>query len=291
MRSKQLVASLSLVAIAFASTAIAGVALAPNAAAAGSNSLTVKAGEYTYKVSGSPKSGWTEIIFDNAGVEFHMLGMAQLKKGVTVKQLTKALESEDENAANALVVGDGTVAPLPGFLGPNEKTTLMTKLAAGHYGIFCFFPAPDGRTHLAHGMVGTLDVSSGKSSLTPPKDGVVDVTIGDDGITLPTSGLPRSGWAKVTNSTSVSRSLILARYLSPTATYEQGTAYFDQYFQTGKVPAGDPPAAIAGGVTSVAPGSSAYFQLALKADRYVLTSSNDEVDDDPNELHVDFTVK
>jgi hypothetical protein len=255
---------------------------APAAEAAGSNNLNVKAGEYTYKLSGSPKAGWTQINFDNAGVEYHVFALIKLKNGVTTKQLKNA-------AFQAIADGDGTAGAQTGLLGPGEKTAVITKLAAGHYGALCYIPAPDGESHIAHGMVTTFDVSDGKSSLTPPKDGVVDVTIADDGITLPSSGLPKSGWAKVTNATSVTRDLLLAKYLTPDATFESTDAYFDAYFQ-GQAD-GDPPASVNGGVDGLAPGGSAYFQLAFKSGRYVLVSANQDVDDDPNEFYVDFAIK
>ena len=62
--------------------ALTAVGMSP-AGAAGSNKLTVKAGEYTYEFSGKPKAGLTEIVFDNQGIEDHMMGLVQLKKGVT----------------------------------------------------------------------------------------------------------------------------------------------------------------------------------------------------------------
>jgi hypothetical protein len=262
---------------------------APAAEAAGSNSLNVKAGEYTYKLSGNPKAGWTQINFDNAGVEYHVFALVKLKNGVTTKQLKNAALSQQDGAFEAIADGDGTTGAQTGLLSPGEKTSVITKLAAGHYGALCYIPAPDGESHIAHGMVTTFDVSEGKSSLTPPKDGVVDVTLADDGITLPSSGLPKSGWAKVTNTTSVNRDLLLAKYLTPDATFESTDAYFDAYF--GGQAQGDPPAAINGGVDGLAPGGSAYFQLAFKSGRYVLVSQNQDVDDDPNEFHVDFTIK
>ncbi len=213
MRQKGLVRRLCTVLMLGAVTAgLAGVSAAP-AGAAGSNSLNVKAGEYTYKLSGSPKAGWTQINFENAGVEYHVFSLIKLKKGVTTKQLKSAATSQDNAAFEAIADGDGTAGPQTGLLGPGEKTSVITKLAAGHYGALCFVPTPEGEPHFQHGMITTFDVGSGKSSLTPPQDGVVDVTIADDGITLPTSGLPKNGWAKVTNSTSVNRNLILAKYL------------------------------------------------------------------------------
>lgn len=289
MRQKGLVRRLCTVVMLGAVTAgLAGVSAAP-AGAAGSNSLNVKAGEYTYKLSGSPKAGWTQINFENAGVEFHVFSLIKLKKGVTTKQLKSAATSQDNAAFEAIADGDGTAAPQTGLLGPGEKNSVITKLAAGHYGALCFVPTPEGEPHFQHGMITTFDVGSGKSSLTPPQDGVVDVTIADDGITLPTSGLPKNGWAKVTNSTSVNRNLILAKYSTPDATYETTSVYFDAFFQ-GQAQ-GDPPATLLGGVDGLSSGSSAYLQLAFKSGRYVVVSSNQDLDDDPNEFHTDFTIK
>jgi hypothetical protein len=275
-------------ALGVAAAGLAGVGAAP-AGAAGSNSLNVKASEYTYKLSGSPKAGWTQINFDNVGVEYHVFSLIKLKKGVTTKQLKSAATSQDNAAFEAIADGDGNAGPQTGLLGPGEKTSVMTKLAAGHYGALCFVPAPDGESHLQHGMITTFDVSSGKSSLTPPQDGVVDVTIADDGITLPSSGLPKNGWAKVTNSTSVNRNLILAKYLTPDATFETTSAYFDAFFQG--TAQGDPPAALLGGVDGLSSGASAYLQLSFKSGGYALVSENQDLDDDPNALHVDFTIK
>jgi hypothetical protein len=267
-----------------------GVA-ATSAGAASSNKVTITAGEYTYKVSGSPKPGNVEVEFKNAGVEYHMMGVVHLKPKVTVKQLKTALLSNDPSAGKNLTVGDGNVADTPNVLGPDQATTTIANLPAGHYGLYCFIPAPDGKSHIEHGMVKVFDVKGGKSSYKPPTDGVAEVSITDAGITLPSSGLPANTWVKVTNNTSVARDLTLAEYLTPDATYESGTAYFNDFFSTGKLPAGDPPASINGGITGLAPNSSGYLEVSLKnGSKYVLTSSNNEVDNDPNQLHADFTA-
>ena len=65
------------------------------------------AGEYTYKMSGSPKPGNVEIAFKNGGVELHMMAVIQLKPGVTVKQLNTGLKSNDDSAMGKLTTGQG----------------------------------------------------------------------------------------------------------------------------------------------------------------------------------------
>lgn len=264
---------------------------APAASAAGSNKVTVTAGEYTYKVSGTPKPGNVEIVFDNAGTEYHMFGIVSLKPKVTAKQLKAAFLSDNESASDKLVAGDGDIANTPGFLGPDQATTTITNLPAGHYGLFCFVAAPDGSPHVAHGMVKVFDVKGPKSTLKVPTDGVTEVSITDAGITVPSTGIPAKTWVKVTNDTSVTRDLSLGEYLTPDATFETADAYFNEFFTTGKLPAGDPPASINGGVGAIAPGSSAYVEISLtNGGKYLFVSSNNELDDDPNELHIDFTV-
>ena len=290
MRRKYLGARLS--AVLAVCVAVGGIAAAaaPTAGAAGSNTLNITAGEYAFKVSGSPKSGPTQLHFTNEGTEYHMLDIEPLTKGVTLKQVKTAAASDDESAGDALA-GKGKVVSSPEILGPGEHTTVITNLPAGHYALLCFFTAPDGKTHAAHGMVKLVDVSSAKSSLTPPKDGLVPVTITDDGITVPASGVPGHGWAKVTNGSSATRDLTLVRYLSSSATFDEANTYFSQFFQTGTLPDGAPPAAIAGGVQGIPAGGTGYVQLDMKPGRYALVSDTEDDQDGSALIHQDFTVK
>jgi hypothetical protein len=262
-----------------------------NAAAAGSNTLTVKAGEYTYVLKGSPKAGWVQINFQNAGVEDHMMAMFKLKPGTTGAQLKQAVLSSDQNAFQKIAApgGDPTVFGAPSLLSPKASTTTMTKLPPGTYGILCFVPAPDGSPHAAHGMYKVFTVS-GKSSAKPPTDGVINVAIDDSVITAPSSGLPKHGWVKVTNNATTGRDLTVAKYTSDSATFDQANAYYNEFFSTGKAPAGEAPATLDGGLGGVAKGGTGYFEVDLDNGRYALVSSNQDVDNDPNPLHTDFTV-
>jgi hypothetical protein len=262
-----------------------------SAGAAGSNTLTVKAGEYTYVLKGSPKAGWTEITFQNAGVEDHMMAVFKLKPGTTNAQLKTAVLSNDQNALQKIAApGDPTVYGTPSLLSPKASTTTMTKLTAGTYGMVCFVPAAsDGKPHAAHGMYKVFKVS-GKSSATPPTDGVTQVSIDDSGITVPSSGLPAHGWVKVTNNTSVGRDATIAKYTSADATFDQANAYFNDFFSSGKAPEGTPPATLDGGIGGIQKGGSGYVELDLDKGRYVLVASNQDIDNDPTPLHLDFTI-
>jgi hypothetical protein len=286
-RAARLSAALAALVVVSATLAVS----TSGAGAASSNTLTVKAGEYTYQLKGSPKAGWVQIDFENSGVEDHMLAMFKLKPGTTNAQLKKAILSDDQDALGKIAApgGDPTVFGTPAPLSPKASTTTMTKLAAGTYGLVCFFPAPDGTPHAAHGMYKVMKIS-GKSSAKPPTDGVSNVTITDSGITAPSSGVPAHGWVKVTNSATASRDLSIAKYTSDSATFDQANAYYNEFFSSGKVPAGDVPATLDGGVGGLAPGGVGYFEADLANGRYTFVSSNNDADNDPNPLHLDFTV-
>ena len=45
----------------------------------------------------------------------------------------------------------------PDCSAPVQTTTNIMELKAGRYGIFCFVPAPDGKSHVEHGMVKVFD--------------------------------------------------------------------------------------------------------------------------------------
>jgi hypothetical protein len=259
------------------------------AGAAGSNALTVKAGEYVYQLKGSPKAGWTQITFDNTGVEDHMIAMFKLKKGVTNAQLKKAILANDQ-AAIGKISAPGNVSGTPALVGPGQKTTTLSELPAGHYGMACFVPAPDGSPHAAHGMFKVFDVAAGKSTLKPPTDGVADVTLTDTGITTPSGNAPKNLTAKVTNSGTTPHSFQLIK-LNTGRTLDEAKVYFDSLFNTGKAE-GEAPGTLVGGVESVAPGGMAYLEWSLPAGTYayVSTDGNAPDDDYAKGLKGEFTI-
>jgi uncharacterized cupredoxin-like copper-binding protein len=261
------------------------------AGAAGSNTLTVKAGEFTYVLKGSPKAGWTQINFDNAGVEDHMMAVFRLKKGTTNAQFKKALASPDGSGLEKISASDPNVSGTPGVIGPGQKTTVLTELTAGTYGLACFIPTTDGTLHVEHGMFKTFNVS-GKSNLKPPTDGVFDVTIEDTSVTVPPGDAPKSITLKVSNEGTTPHGFQLVQ-LADGKTIDDANNYFNEFFGSGTAPAGDAPGVLVGGVESIAPGSMAYLEWTLPAGNYGYLSTGG--DDPPNDdytkgLHGEFTI-
>jgi hypothetical protein len=279
--------------------ALAALALVPTtlaltgggAAAAGSNTLTVKAGEYAYQLSGKPKAGWVQIDFDNAGQQDHMMAMFKLKKGTTNKQLKGALLSDDQSALGKIAApgGDPSVGGGPALVGPGQKTTTLTKLPAGTYGLACFVAAPDGSPHAAHGMYKVFTVK-GKSNLKPPTDGVADVTLNDTTITVPPGNAPKSLTVKVTNDGTTPHSFQLVK-INDGKTLDDVKAYFDTLLGTGKAE-GEAPGTLVGGVDAVPPHGVAYVEWSLPAGNYGYVSTDGDApnDDYTKGLHGTFTI-
>jgi hypothetical protein len=268
------------------------VSTAP-AGAAASNTLTVKASEYTYVLKGKPKGGWVQINFVNAGVEQHMMVVFKLKPGTTNKQFEQALMSNDDSALGAvadLSGGDPTLGGTPALLGAGEKTTTLTKMPAGTYGLACFVPAPDGRPHAMHGMAKVVKVK-GRSSVKPPKDGVHDVTLSDTTITVPSGNAPKHVTLKVTNEGTTPHSFDIVR-LADGKTLDEVKTYYDTFFSTGALPEGDPPGVLVGGVESVPSGGTSYVEWSLPAGSYAYVSTDGDApnDDYAKGLHGTFTI-
>ncbi len=226
----------------------------------------------------------------NGGIEPHMTVVFQLKPGVTAKQFETAMSSDDQSAAPDIFVGNGQpVDSTPGLVSPKENVSTIAVLKAGHYGVLCFVPAPDGSPHFMHGMVKVFDVAGSKSSFKPPTDGVTEMSVSDSTVTLPSSGLPKSGWVKVTNTSTVNRDLTLAK-LAAGVTFEQADADYNTFFNTGKFPTGSAPATVTS-LSGIAPGSSGYILVTTSAGDWAALSSNNEAQDNSGEVHTLFTVK
>ena len=137
--------------------------------------------------------------------------------------------------------------------------SMITKLSAGHYGLMCFIAASDGAPHIAHGIVKVFDVSSSNAWLHTA-DRRRHPTLTDSAATVPATGLPATGWTKITNNGTTNRDFNVA-LLNGTTTPAEADAYFGQFFNSGTAPTGTPPQILAGGVIQIPKGATAYMQL------------------------------
>jgi hypothetical protein len=270
--------------------AIAG-STAAVAAAGHSSTLDVRAGASACDVSGSPKSGWVQVDFSNDGAQNQVMGLVLLKKGVTAEQVLAAVTSNDDAEFGKIAASQDAISGLPELIGPDQKTSTVTRLKRGHYGVFCVVPtASDEQTDITASMVHVLDVSGAKSSRRPPTGRVTSITLTDTAIGVPAGGLGRLVRAKVTNKGTTPHTFTLVK-VSDGSTLDDVKAYFDALFSTGP-PAGDPPGVIVGGISDISPGATAYLVQTLAPGRYGYVSTDGDApnDDYTKGMHGEFDV-
>ncbi len=187
---------------------------ATTAAASGADAVDITMREYAYTISGDLKPGGT-IRLSNQGTQFHMMGLAKLKEGKTIADVTTLLQQlaqgppeEPSTTAGAgagatttTAAGDtGTTVAgggeeegdpfaeiadevgAPGtIMGPGQKADItVPDLAEGTYAMICFLPVEgdaDMTPHAAKGMVGQLTVAGDKAD-EPTADATFKVEAG-----------------------------------------------------------------------------------------------------------------
>ncbi|MEA2901236.1 MAG: hypothetical protein QOH36_1123 [Actinomycetota bacterium] len=185
---------------------------ATTAKANGADAVDVTMKEYAYTIGGDLKPGGT-IRLSNQGTQFHMIGLAKLKEGKTIADVTALLAqfaegppdepTTTEPAAGATTTteagGPTTTAAgaaeeedpfaeiadeigAPGtFMGPGQKADItVPDLAEGTYAMICFLPVEgdaEGTPHFAKGMVGQLTVAGDKAA-EPTADATFKVELG-----------------------------------------------------------------------------------------------------------------
>ena len=255
---------------------VAAPATTPAEAAAdpatSSNTLTVVAhtngDRMAFAVSGSPHAGLVTITFRNASGIAHELGYQQLKPGVTLPQVTKALAGGNpEQAAQKLLVDPHAESTGPAIAGPGVTESVTTRITAGHYVVTCFLPGKNGMPHAMMGMVAEFTVSGSSPAGPPPSDGTVTLT--DHGITLP-DGFAAGGTFAVANTGTKPHDLSLARLsgASLPALFQCVGASFGK-----GTPIDRCPGTLAGGVSYLAPDQTAYLTIHPEPGHYGYVST------------------
>jgi hypothetical protein len=179
------------------------------APATGADAVDITMKEYSYTVGGDLKPGGT-IRLSNQGTQFHMMGLAKLKAGKTIADVTAVLtelgqeEPTTTTAAGATTTTEATTTTAaagatttvpeeqdpfadiadevgaPGtIMGPGQKAEItVPTLAAGTYAMICFLPTEGGGPpHFAQGMVAQLTVAGAKAA-EPTADATFKVETG-----------------------------------------------------------------------------------------------------------------
>ena len=122
-------------------------------------SIVVRLTDFSFEVDSSVPAGRHTIRVANAGVEPHDLVMMRLNPGITIAELLAAMNPErarrpGQAAApppplESLMTGAGGIAAIA----PGMESFFEANLSPGEYVLLCMATAPDGRSHIEHGMV------------------------------------------------------------------------------------------------------------------------------------------
>ena len=121
-------------------------------------SIVVRLMDFSFALDSLP-AGRHTIRVENAGVEPHDLVMMKLAPGKTVADLMSAMNperarrpgqaAEPPPPLESLMTGAGGIAAIA----PGMESFFEANLSPGEYVLLCMATAPDGRSHIEHGMV------------------------------------------------------------------------------------------------------------------------------------------
>ena len=232
--------------------------------AVGPADVTITATDYAFDQPDTLVAGWSTFRLVNHGEQPHMAQLVRLDPGTTVEEFLSAYEEAFRTAGprpeSARRLGGPTVAV------PQDTTNATLHLEPGQYVWICLFDIPDGIPHVVgHGMAMPFIVEAETGDRTqqaPVAD--LDVRLVDYsfGFSAPLQvGRQR---IRVVNSGSEPHEIGIVKLL-PGKTIEDVRAW-------ARNPGEEPPLDLRdlGGVTSLASGEEAYFDMELTPGEYAL---------------------
>jgi uncharacterized cupredoxin-like copper-binding protein len=240
-------------------SASASASVAPSGSASTGNTIALTGQEYSFSGPAEATAGVTTITLQNAGKEEHQAQLVKLNEGKAFGDLTAALAGGDPSAALALV----TVSGGPNLVQPGATGQTTQNLEPGNYAFLCFISGADNIPHVAKGMIQPLTVTGTASSDTTLPAGDATVAAKDFSFDIPTPVAAGEHTFTFTNNGPQPHEAGLLK-LTGGATVDQLKAMFT----ASPAPSGDPgppPWEEVGGITAIAPGTSATFTANLEA--------------------------
>jgi hypothetical protein len=196
--------------------------------------------------------------------------MGRLEPGKTLDDFRNELTAgDDEEPTSSVDVGG---VPL---LSPGEQVTITRSLQPGTYVLICFVPAPDGKTHFEHGMIGSFDVQGDSGEELPEPDATIvaqedryDVPEVESGTQI----------VELRNAASEPREFNLIR-LNPGKTIADGEQWFESEMK------GPAPLAFVGATQSIPPGTSVFLTLDFESGQHYV------IVEEEHGFHAEISVK
>jgi uncharacterized cupredoxin-like copper-binding protein len=245
-----------LVATALVATGLAaGCGGDGEAARAKTNAVSVKGTEYAFLMPDRVKGGVLTMRVSNTGRELHEYAIGRLKKGKTLVDFKRELDSGGEVRSAADVAG------VPG-LSPGEGVAITRRLRPGRYFFLCAVPSPEGVPHYELGMLKGFEVVGSSGVELPRPDATV--TAGDKAMKVPALESGKQT-LELENAASTPREFELLE-LKPGSTWKDVAAFFER----GRPDLKASPATFLGAIQTIAPGESVFLEVSLNSGgRYV----------------------
>ena len=231
----------------------------PSSAGAGNlPTVTVSAHDYGFTLPATMPTGWVNVTLKNTGKQAHQLAFVKLGS-VPYAQFTKAAATTDVKSLSSVVFVGG-----PNNADPGQSVTATVHFDPGTYGVACFIPAPDGKPHAAHGMVGKVVAQPAANSVQTAPTATAGTITTSEFTFLVSTDFTGKGVVKFTNAGTQVHEVIIDKIAS-------GKTLTDvKKFLLAKSPSETPPVAAAGGVVGIGPKQTAYQNMTLSAGNYVL---------------------
>jgi hypothetical protein len=228
--------------------------------------ITLPTIDYAFQTPDTLGPGWTTFLLVNNGGQPHMAQLVRLERGMTLEDFLKAYDEAFRTAGPrpewARRLGG------PGVAAPQDTTNATLYLEPGNYAWICLFNLPDGIPHVVgHGMAAPFVV---KSATVPPEtaappEATMVMRLVDYAFNLSAPLTPGRQMIRVENVGSESHEVGVVK-LPAGKTVKDFLAWVENPGETPVESAGS----VAGGVTSLAPGANAYFEIDLTPGEYIL---------------------
>jgi hypothetical protein len=218
------------------------------------NAVPLSGSEYAYVMPETIEGGWTTLEFENTGDEFHEFALAKINGGKTIDDVRRYLadpKSQQQPPPDWVEIRAGIPT-----LDAGEKAALTQKLEPGRYVLLCFLDAPDGKSHIAHGMVRAFEVEGDGGAVAPETDATLQL---GGGLAAPRIDAGERT-LELRNDSDEPGSVFLTAF-EPGKTEKDLTRWEESGMR------GTSPARFLGGAIDVAPHSSVYYRIELQQGR------------------------
>jgi len=129
-----------------------------NSAAAPEAGLVIRLMDFSFALDSTVRAGRHTIRVENTGAEPHDLSLMKLAPGKSVEDVRTWLNPERARRSDRVEQPAPSLESLGALAGgiaaiaPGMESFFEADLTPGEYALFCMVTAPDGRSHIEHGM-------------------------------------------------------------------------------------------------------------------------------------------